>query len=124
MFSYLDFSFYFKADYPNRFFFSLQNTSAAEVHGQKHFLIAKTAAKTTRPSLFCHSFESCSFTPLYFIKHCLFNAVLYKNKALATCSHRLTFLNCNHPVFLANQFIHLTLHFNTGSVHTGSVSFL
>ena len=54
-----------------------KNTSAAEIHGQKQFLIAKMAAKTSGPSLFCRSFESCSFTPLHFIKHCLFNAIIY-----------------------------------------------
>ena len=91
MFSYLDFRSHFEADGPNRFYFSMQNNSAAEIHWQMHVLIAKTAAKTTGPTLFCRSFESCSFTALHFIQHCFFIAIFYKNKAVATCSHRLPF---------------------------------
>ena len=73
---------------------------------------AKTAAKTTGPCLFCRSFESCSFTPLHFIQHCLFSVISYKNKAVATCSHRLSFI-----LYVIKTYVRKVSVFKTTSFH-------
>ena len=42
---------------------------------------------------FCKLPLNCNkLTLLHFLQHCFFTAIFYKNKAVATCSHRLSFI--------------------------------